>query len=55
MTQRAKPLPATAHWSWPTVTATRTLSQSEIDWDEPYNEGGPDAAHERLRALRLAF
>jgi DNA modification methylase len=28
------------------------LSHTEIDWDEPYREGGPDAAHERLRALR---
>lgn len=23
-----------------------------IDWDEPYKDGGPDAAHARLRALR---
>ena len=22
-----------------------------IDWDEPYKDGGPDAAHARLRAL----
>jgi site-specific DNA-methyltransferase (adenine-specific) len=30
------------------------LSRAEIDWDEPYKDGGPDAAHERLRNLRLA-
>ena len=30
------------------------LSREEIDWDEPYKDGGPDAAHERLRQLRLA-
>jgi hypothetical protein len=29
-------------------------SQAEIDWDEPYKDGGPDAAHERLRNLRMA-
>jgi hypothetical protein len=30
------------------------LSRAEVDWDEPYKDGGPDAAHERLRNLRLA-
>lgn len=25
----------------------------EIDWDEPYRDGGPDAAHDRLREMRL--
>jgi DNA methylase len=30
------------------------LSRTEIDWDEPYRDGGPDAAHERLRKLRAA-
>jgi site-specific DNA-methyltransferase (adenine-specific) len=30
------------------------VSRAEIDWDEPYKDGGPDAAHERLRNLRLA-
>jgi DNA modification methylase len=30
------------------------LSRTEIDWDEPYKDGGPDAAHERLRKLRIA-
>jgi site-specific DNA-methyltransferase (adenine-specific) len=30
------------------------LSRVEIDWDDPYKDGGPDAAHERLRHLRLA-
>ena len=29
------------------------LSRSEIDWDEPYKDGGPDAAHERLKMARL--
>jgi site-specific DNA-methyltransferase (adenine-specific) len=24
----------------------------EIDWEEPYKDGGPDAAHDRLRELR---
>lgn len=30
------------------------LSRKEVDWDEPYKDGGPDAAHERLRRLRVA-
>jgi hypothetical protein len=30
------------------------LSPAEIDWDEPYKDGGPDAAHERHRNLRIA-
>ena len=25
-----------------------------IDWDEPYKDGGPDAAHARLREMRFA-
>ena len=25
-----------------------------IDWDEPYKDGGPDAAHTRLREMRFA-
>jgi hypothetical protein len=25
-----------------------------IDWDEPYKDGGPDAAHTRIRELRFA-
>jgi DNA modification methylase len=29
-------------------------SRAEIDWDEPYKDGGSDAAHERLRNLRVA-
>lgn len=28
------------------------LSRTDVDWDEPWKDGGPDAAHERLRALR---
>lgn len=23
-----------------------------VDWDEPYKDGGPDAAHARVRATR---
>jgi len=30
------------------------LSRTAIDWGEPYKDGGPDAAHDRLRLLRLA-
>lgn len=30
------------------------LERIEIDWDEPWKDGGPDAAHERLRSVRLA-
>ena len=29
------------------------LSRTDVDWDEPYKDGGPDAAHERLRLSRL--
>ena len=25
-----------------------------IDWDEPYKDGGPDAAHARLKEMRRA-
>jgi len=30
------------------------LSHPDIDWDEPYKDGGPDAAHERLKRLKVA-
>ena len=30
------------------------LDRTEIEWDEPYKDGGPDAAHDRLRRLRFA-
>ena len=30
------------------------LTRTEIDWEEPYKDGGPDAAHERLKRLRIA-
>lgn len=30
------------------------LSRTEVEWDEPYKDGGPDAAHDRLQHLRLA-
>ncbi len=29
------------------------LSRNEIDWDEQYKDGGPDAAHERLKKLKV--
>lgn len=29
------------------------LQRTDIDWDEPWKDGGPDAAHERVRALRV--
>jgi len=25
-----------------------------IDWDEPYKDGGPDAAHARIKEMRFA-
>lgn len=28
------------------------LERTDVDWDEPWKDGGPDAAHERLRASR---
>lgn len=28
------------------------LNRTDIDWDEPWKDGGPDAAHERLRSIR---
>ena len=31
------------------------LSRSEINWDEPYKDGGPDAAHDRLKIARLGI
>jgi DNA methylase len=30
------------------------LSRTDISWDEPYKDAGPDAAHEYLKRLRLA-
>ena len=30
------------------------LSRVDVEWEEPYKDGGPDAAHERLQDLRLA-
>jgi len=29
------------------------VERTERDWDEPWKDGGPDAAHERLRTARL--
>ncbi|MFT4010670.1 MAG: DNA methyltransferase [Nocardioidaceae bacterium] len=28
---------------------TPDLTRTDVDWDEPWKDGGPDAAHERLR------
>lgn len=28
------------------------VSRTQVDWDEPWKDGGPDAAHERLRSKR---
>lgn len=28
------------------------LGRPDVDWDEPWKDGGPDAAHERLRSSR---
>jgi SAM-dependent methyltransferase len=30
------------------------VDRGAIDWDEPYKDGGPDAAHDRVRAMRFA-
>lgn len=30
------------------------LNRTAIDWDEPWKDGGPDAAHDRLRSLKDA-
>ncbi len=30
------------------------LSRTEVVWDEPYKDAGPDAAHECLKRVRLA-
>jgi DNA modification methylase len=30
------------------------VSRTEIDWDEPYKDGGPDAAHAWLQGIRTA-
>jgi hypothetical protein len=30
------------------------IGQEAIDWDEPYKDGGPDAAHARLKDIRFA-
>ncbi len=30
------------------------LGQPDVDWEEPYKDGGPDAAHERLKRHRVA-
>lgn len=31
-----------------------TMDREDVVWDEPYKDGGPDAAHARLRKHRLA-
>jgi DNA modification methylase len=34
------------------VDGAPDLSHVDVEWDEPYRDGGPDAAHERLRTMR---
>jgi site-specific DNA-methyltransferase (adenine-specific) len=34
--------------------AEPAVNDDEVDWDEPYKDGGPDAVHQRLREQRLA-
>lgn len=29
------------------------IGPAEVSWDEPYKDAGPDAAHERVRSIRL--
>jgi site-specific DNA-methyltransferase (adenine-specific) len=31
------------------------LGSPEVDWDEPYRDGGPDTAHAQVRSRRLAL
>ena len=31
------------------------LDRTDVDWAEPWKDGGPDAAHERLRTARLSL
>ena len=35
------------------VDGAPDLSRTNVDWEEPYKDGGPDAAHERLKMARL--
>lgn len=35
------------------ANGTPDLGHADVDWEEPWKDGGPDAAHERLRALRV--
>ena len=36
--------------------ATEITSAESVDyWDEPYKDGGPDAAHARLKDMRQAI
>jgi len=34
------------------VNGKPNLDRTDIDWDEPWKDAGPDAAHDRLRAIR---
>jgi len=34
--------------------AEPSVHDGEVNWDEPYKDGGPDAVHRRLRDQRLA-
>ncbi|MDI1288699.1 MAG: DNA methyltransferase [bacterium] len=33
--------------------ASLDLERSEVHWEEPWKDGGPDAAHERVRGVRI--
>jgi hypothetical protein len=35
------------------VDGAPDLSRTDVDWEELYKDGGPDAAHERLKMVRL--
>ena len=47
--RRVRPPTGTACSSSPATTASRTSTTREIDWSEPYKDGGPDAAHAIVR------
>ena len=53
-TRKGKQQTAIAHLCWPARTDVPSAGPEIIDWDEPYKDGGPDAAHARLREMRFA-
>jgi hypothetical protein len=50
----AEPLATVLWFSGETTVNQLYISQAAIDWDEPYRDGGPDAAHARLKDIRVA-